>query len=144
MIQDDAGNFTGIMVLRIDTIELNKLMKNIELGESGESYLINSEGVFITESRFTIELKRNGMIQERTALELKEIDPKSGRLTKGITACLSGGEGYDATGYKDYRGILVLGTWCWIPEYEWGIIIEIDLDEAFRKSSAFWGIKQYF
>ncbi|GAB62851.1 MAG: hypothetical protein DWB56_02010 [Candidatus Jettenia sp.] len=144
MIQDNAENLAGIMVLRVDTMELNKLMKSIEIGESGESYLINSEGVFITESRFTIELKRNGMIQERTALELKGIDPKSGRLTKGITACLSGGEGYDATGYKDYRGIPVLGTWCWIPEYEWGIIIEIDLDEAFRKSSAFWGIKQYF
>jgi hypothetical protein len=38
----------------------------------------------------------------------------------------------------------VIGTWCWIPEYEWGVVVEIDLDEAFRKSSSFWGIKQYF
>ncbi|OOP57914.1 MAG: hypothetical protein AYP45_00945 [Candidatus Brocadia carolinensis] len=144
IIQEVNGSFAGMLVLRVDMMELNKLMHSIEIGESGETYLINSDGVFITESRFAIELKRNGMIKDRTALELKGINPKSGRLTKGIAECLNGGEGYDVTGYPDYRGVPVLGTWCWIPEYEWGVIVEIDLDEAFRKSSAFWGIKQYF
>jgi hypothetical protein len=143
-IIQDRGSFEGVLVLRIDASELNKLMQNVEIGESGESYLVNSEGVFITESRFIIDLKRNGMIKNRTALELKGINPKSGRLTKGIAECLYGSEGYDVTGYPDYRGIPVLGTWCWIPEYQWGMVVEIDLDEAFRKSSAFWGIKQYF
>ncbi|MDE1889085.1 MAG: cache domain-containing protein [Planctomycetota bacterium] len=144
VIQDSIGASAGVVVLRVDTMELNKLMQGMEIGESGEAYLINSEGVLITESRFVIELKRKEMIKNRTALELKGINPKSGRLTKGIAECLSGSEGYDVTGYPDYRGIPVLGTWCWIPEYEWGVIVEIDLDEAFRKSSAFWGIKQYF
>ncbi|HHT9135617.1 MAG TPA: cache domain-containing protein [Candidatus Wunengus sp. YC60] len=144
VIKDNDGAFAGVVVFRVDTTELNKLMRSMEIGESGETYLINSEGVLITESRFGIELKRKEMIKTRTALELKGINPKSGRLTKGIAECLSGTEGYDVTGYPDYRGIPVIGTWCWIPEYEWGVLVEIDLDEAFRKSSAFWGIKQYF
>ena len=144
VIKDNDGAFAGIVVFRVDTMELNKLMQSMEIGESGETYLINSDGVLITESRFVIELKRKEMIKTRTALELKGISPKSGRLTKGVSECLSGSEGYDVTGYPDYRGIPVIGTWCWIPEYEWGVIVEIDLDEAFRKSSAFWGIKQYF
>ena len=144
VIKDMEGVFAGVVVLRVDTTELNKLMRSAEIGESGENYLINSDGVLITESRFSIELKRKDMIKTRTALELKGIDPKSGRLTKGIAECLSGSEGYDVTGYPDYRGVPVIGTWCWIPEYEWGVLVEIDLDEAFRKSSAFWGIKQYF
>ncbi len=144
VIQEITGAFTGVLVFRVDTAELNNLMQGIEIGESGEAYLINSEGVLITESRFVIELKRNGMIKDRTALELKGINPKTGRLTKGVSECLSGSVGYDVTGYPDYRGVPVLGTWCWIPEYEWGVVVEIDLDEAFRKSSAFWGIKQYF
>jgi hypothetical protein len=144
VIKDNDGAFAGVVVFRVDTMELNKLMQSMEIGESGETYLINSEGFLITESRFVIELKRKEMIKTRTALELKGISPKSGRLTKGIAECLSGTEGYDVTGYPDYRGIPVIGTWCWIPEYEWGVIVEIDLDEAFRKSSAFWGIKQYF
>ncbi|MBM4066477.1 MAG: hypothetical protein FJ266_12690 [Planctomycetes bacterium] len=144
VIKDNDGAFAGVVVFRVDTMELNKLMQSMEIGESGETYLINSEGVLITESRFVIELKRKEMIKTRTALELKGISPKSGRLTKGIAECLSGTEGYDVTGYPDYRGVPVIGTWCWIPEYEWGVLVEIDLDEAFRKSSAFWGIKQYF
>lgn len=143
-IQDTAGNLAGVLVLRVDTMELNKLMQGTEVGESGETYLIDSDGMFITESRFTIELKRKEMVKNRTALELKGINPKTGRLTKGIVECLGGTEGYDDTGYLDYRGVPVLGTWCWIPEYDWGVMVEIDLDEAFRKSSAFWGIKQYF
>ena len=143
VIQDNAS-FAGVVVFRVDTMELNKLMQGMEIGESGEAYLIDSDGILITESRFGIELKRKGMIKTRTALELKGINPKTGRLTKGIAECLSGSEGYDVTGYPDYRGVPVIGTWCWIPEYEWGVIVEIDLDEAFRKSSAFWGIKQYF
>lgn len=143
-VSDDDGGFTGVLVIRLDTMELNKLMQSAEIGESGEMYLINSDGVLITESRFIIGLKRDGRIKDRTALELKGIDPQSSRLTKGIAECLNGGEGYDATGYLDYRGIPVLGTWYWIPEYEWGVITEIDLNEAFRKSSSFWGIKQYF
>ena len=144
VVKDSAGTFAGMVVLRIDIMELNKLMQSTEIGESGETYLINSEGVLLTESRFVIELKRKEMIKTRTALELKGINPKSGRLTMGIAECLSGSEGYDVTGYPDYRGVPVIGTWCWIPEYEWGVIVEIDLDEAFRKSSSFWGIKQYF
>lgn len=144
VIKDNEGAFAGVVVFRIDTLELNKLMHGIGIGESGETYLINSDGVLLTESRFVIDLKRNKMITNRTALELKGINPKTGRLTKGIYECLSGTEGYDVTGYPDYRGVPVVGTWCWIPEYEWGVIVEIDLDEAFRKSSAFWGIKQYF
>ena len=144
VVKDSDGNFAGMVVLRIDIMDLNKLMQSTEIGESGETYLINSEGVLLTESRFVIELKRKEMIKTRTALELKGINPKSGRLTMGIAECLSGSEGYEVAGYPDYRGVPVIGTWCWIPEYEWGVVVEIDLDEAFRKSSSFWGIKQYF
>jgi hypothetical protein len=96
----------------------------------------------LTESRFTDALQQ-GMIEERTALELKGINPKTGSLTKGIEACKSG-EGFSESEYYDYRGVLVLGTWDWIPEYEWGIIVEIDLEESFHKSASFMGIKQYF
>jgi hypothetical protein len=83
------------------------------------------------------------MIKERTTLELKGIVPETGELTKSIESCKNG-EGYGKAEYKDYRGVLVLGTWDWIPEYDWGIIVEIDLEESFQKSSSFWGIKQYF
>jgi hypothetical protein len=142
-VKHSTGDFAGVVILRVDLEDFNKFMHSTEIGASGEMYLVNADGFLITESRFVHWLKRKGMIGERTALELKGINPKTGSLTKGIEACKSG-EGFSELEYYDYRGVFVLGTWDWIPEYEWGIIVEIDLEESFHKSASFWGIKQYF
>jgi hypothetical protein len=142
-IERSTGDFAGVVVLRVDLEDFNKLMHSTEIGASGEMYLVNTDGFLVTESRFAHLLKREGMIEERTALELKGINPKTGSLTKAIEACKSG-EGFSESEYYDYRGVLVLGAWDWLPEYEWGIIVEIDLKESFHKSASFWGIKQYF
>jgi hypothetical protein len=142
-IHNSAEDFAGVVVLRVNLEEFNKFMLDSEIGKSGEVYLVNKDGILVTESRFAYWLKRKGMIKERTTLELKGIVPETGELTKSIESCKNG-EGYGKAEYKDYRGVLVLGTWDWIPEYDWGIIVEIDLEESFQKSSSFWGIKQYF
>lgn len=142
-IKNSSVDFAGVVVLRVNLKEFNEFMLSSEIGKSGEVYLVNKDGVLVTESRFVHWLKRKGMVKERTALELKGIVPETGKLTKSIESCKSG-EGYSKSEYMDYRGVLVLGTWDWIPEYEWGIIVEIDLEESFQKSSSFWGIKQYF
>ena len=142
-IKNSAVDFAGVVILRINMEDFNELMLSTKIGKSGEVYLVNKDGVLVTESRFVHWLKRKGMIKERTTLELKGINPETGELTKPIKACKDG-EGYCKSEYKDYRGVLVLGTWDWIPEYDWGIIVEIDLEESFQKSSSFWGIKQYY
>jgi len=142
-VKHSTGDFAGAVILRVDLEDFNKLMHSTEIGASGEMYLVNTDGFLVTESRFVHWLKRKGMIEERTTLELKGINPKTGKLTKAIESCKSG-EGFSESEYHDYRGVLVLGTWDWIPEYEWGIIVEIDLEESFHKSASFWGIKQYF
>ncbi|MCP5004609.1 MAG: hypothetical protein GY941_11830 [Planctomycetes bacterium] len=142
-VKHSNGDFAGVVTLRVDLEDFNKLMQSTEIGASGEMYLINTDGFLVTESRFVHLLKRKGMVKERTALELRGINPKTGRLTKAVEACMRG-EGFSESEYYDYRGVFVLGTWDWIPEYEWGIIVEIDLTESFYKSASFWGIKQYF
>ncbi|MDI6759376.1 MAG: HAMP domain-containing sensor histidine kinase, partial [Candidatus Brocadiaceae bacterium] len=40
--------------------------------------------------------------------------------------------GYDVEGYPDYRGVKVLGFWHWIPEYNLGLMSEIDVDEVYK------------
>lgn len=119
----------GVVCLRIDVMEINKLMRSVRLGKTGETYLINKEGYMISESKFLSSLKDFGLVKQRTTLELKLIDPFTGNFTKGVAECLKGGSGYDANGYIDYRGKTVLGFWQWLPELEWGIIAEIDKDE---------------
>ncbi|MEK7290833.1 MAG: HAMP domain-containing protein, partial [Planctomycetota bacterium] len=85
----------------------------------------------ITESRFVTHLKEMGLVKRRCALELKLINREKGELTKGVQQCVAGNNGFDAKGYKDYSGITVLGVWRWLPEFNWGVIAEIDRDEGY-------------
>jgi serine/threonine protein kinase len=44
---------------------------------------------------------------------------------------VSGQDGVDVEGYRDYRGIPVAGAWAWIPTLGIGIATEMDIDEAY-------------
>src|SRR5262249_32486732 len=34
--------------------------------------------------------------------------------------------------YRDYRGVLSIGAWKWLPEYGFGVATEVDVADAFR------------
>ncbi|WKZ18223.1 MAG: ATP-binding protein [Candidatus Jettenia sp. CY-1] len=121
----------GVVCLRVDVMEISRLMRSVRLGETGETYLINKHGYMISESKFLRDLKDFGIVHQRTTLELKVINPTTGKFTRSVEECLKGGHGYDGDGYTDYRGIQVLGFWQWIPELNWGIIAEIDVKEGY-------------
>ncbi|MCF6157478.1 MAG: HAMP domain-containing protein [wastewater metagenome] len=121
----------GVVCLRVDVMEISKLMRSVRLGETGETYLINKEGFMISESRFLKDLKDFGIVRKRTTLELKVINPKTGEFIRSVKECLKGRSGNDGDGYEDYRGIQVLGFWQWIPELNWGVIAEIDVNEGY-------------
>jgi len=129
----DRNKIMGVACLRVDVEKISELMKSIKLGESGETYLVNKQGYMITESLFTTDLRNEGLIEDGTTLEVKLINPETGRLTKSVSECLKGHTGSDGDGYLDYRGVSVIGFWQWIPELDWGVIAEIDYDEGYIK-----------
>jgi len=51
-------------------------------------------------------------------------------FTKAVTEAIAGQEGLDAHGYRGYRGVLVVGAWKWLPEFDMGLVSEIDLAEG--------------
>ncbi|MGR3177980.1 MAG: cache domain-containing protein [Candidatus Anammoxibacter sp.] len=126
-----ANSNIGVVILRLDVVEISKMMQGIKLGESGETYLINKEGFMVTESKFAKQLRNDRLINKRTSLELKVVDQSTGEFTLAAKRCLDGGSGYNGFGYKDYRDINVIGYWRWIPEYDMGLIAEIDVEEGF-------------
>ncbi|HHT9108883.1 MAG TPA: cache domain-containing protein, partial [Candidatus Wunengus sp. YC63] len=125
------GVVIGVIALRIDIDMLNDLMLSLRLGKTGETYLANKDGYMITESRLSMHLKDTGRVKKRSALELKLVNPETGELTDGVKQCVTGNSGFNAKGYKDYRGRMVLGVWRWLPEFNWGVMAEIDRDEGY-------------
>ncbi|MDN3513320.1 MAG: PAS domain S-box protein [Candidatus Brocadia sp.] len=130
-LKDRDGVVIGVVAIRVDEKTLNDLMLSLHLGKTGETYLVSKDGYMITESRFAGHLREMGLIKKRCALELKLVNPETGELTNGVKQCVAGTNGFDAKGYKDYSGLTVLGVWRWLPEFNWGVIAEIDRDEGY-------------
>ncbi len=130
-LRDRDGIVNGVIALRIDVDTLNGLMLSLRLGKTGETYLVNKDGYMITESRLSMHLKETGRVKKRSALELKLVNPETGELTDGVKQCITTNNGFNAKGYKDYRGQIVLGVWRWLPEFNWGVIAEIDKREGY-------------
>jgi hypothetical protein len=103
-------------------------MRNVLLGKTGEAYLVNKDGVMVTQSRFSDHMKSNG---ETCRGSYKVVDPDTNMLTKGVKRCITERRsGYDLEGYMDYDGLKVVGAWIWLKDLNMGLIVEIDADEA--------------
>ena len=126
--------------------DLTSIAQLGRIGASGETYLFNAEGVLITESRFNEDLVAAKLISENDSsiLNVSIRDPQV-NLTEGVSAPLlrqeqpltlmaseatMGRSGSQLTGYRDYRGVTVIGVWTWLEFLNVGITVEIDLSEA--------------
>ncbi|MBE7446550.1 MAG: hypothetical protein HS132_15455 [Planctomycetia bacterium] len=127
-IKGESHDVVGAVLLWMDTSLLNKGMRNVLLGKTGEAYLVNKDGIMVTQSRFSGHIKNNGDTC-RTCHTVT--DPDTKMLTKGVKRCIKERRsGYDLEGYRDYDGLKVVGAWSWLNDLNMGLIIEIDADEA--------------
>jgi len=130
-LKNENNDVIGIVALRIHMGTLSNMMHSQKFGKTGETYLVNKEGYMLSESRFTKHLLETGAVKKRSALELKLVNPDTGKLTYGVARCVAGEDGSDAKGYNDYGGIPVLAVWRWLPKYNWGVVTEIDRAEVY-------------
>jgi len=138
----------AVLVLLIDPEQnFTTILQRARMGESGESYAFNRQGVMISESRFDEDLKSLGLITSdgRSLLSISIRNP-GGDMTTGFRpdktydqlpltrmakAAISGHDGFDVQGYNDYRGVPVIGAWHWDEELGYGITSEMDVAEAY-------------
>lgn len=120
----DGNRVIGVLAGTITTEKLAAGLQDAQIGESGDAYLINQDHFFITPARFVEDMIQNGLVQERAELERKVESPAA-------EAVLAGETGVDE--YVDYHGDWVLGSFTpiHISGLNWGLIAELDRDEAF-------------
>ena len=130
-LKNKDDHIIGVVALRVHVGTLSNMMHSQTFGKTGETYLVSEDGYMLSEPRFTRHLIKKGIVKKRSALELKLVDPVTGKLTYGVAQCVAGKNGSDSKGYNDYAGIPVLGVWRWLPEFNWGVVTEIDRSEAY-------------
>ena len=162
-IRDENFQVIGALALRIQPEkEFTRILQLGRMGESGETYAVDRNGVMVSNSRFDHDLILAGLLPDQpnsaSILSLMVRNPE-GDMTRGyrptkrrsempltkMAASVTAGErGLDIDGYADYRGVPVVGAWAWLPEYEIGVATEIDYAEAYRPlsilSRVFWAL----
>ena len=102
----------GYLVAQID---LKKslypiLLERIGLGDTGETLIVNKDGIALNELRWHDNAPLNLKITAETAIR--------------------GAAGHSGTIIsKDYRGVLVLAAYSYIPMMKWGLVCKQDLSE---------------
>ncbi len=129
-IKNQDNRAAGAVLLWMDMSVLDDVMKNFVLGRTGQTYLVNKDGIMITKSRFSRHYMKDTDVTCKTCHAVE--DPDTNMLTKGVEACITKKRtGHNLKGYHDYGGIKVVGTWSWLKDLDMGLMVEIDTDEAF-------------
>jgi eukaryotic-like serine/threonine-protein kinase len=144
------GRAMAVFAWRILPQRMAAILNAPRLGRSGETYAFDAEGLMVTESRFSEQMEKLGLLppeaggRTTAVLQLRDpgvpldgvasvkTPPRSWPLTWAVAHAVSGRSGVNADGYRDYRGRPVVGAWQWVPEWRVGLVSELDRDEAYE------------
>ena len=151
-IRGGDGRVVAALGLRVRPERIFTQILNVaRFGAASETYAFDRSGRLLSQSRFDDDLKRIGLLADqphiRSVLNLELRDPQVD-MTTGARPVLRRGDqpltrmaaeavgekkpGVDVAGYRDYRGVPVVGAWTWLPEYGFGVATEVDRAEAYR------------
>jgi polar amino acid transport system substrate-binding protein len=146
-IHDSARGVIAALALRYDPArEFGQATHAARIGKTGESYVFDRYGRMLTPSRFNQLLEqfpqyfkfagqlRQLRISDPGGNLLLGYQPQSApaewKLTRMARDALEGKSGVDTDGYRDYRGVPVMGAWTWSDRLGVGLATEVDTEEA--------------
>lgn len=112
-VKDETGGFNGLVCGVIHIGILEKVMNQFDFGHTGETYLLNRSGQFIT-----VPLGVEG-----APLKLENTSPivdlaKAGAPSNGV--------------YANYAGERVMGQYNWVKDKEWLVVAEMKHSVIFK------------
>jgi len=166
VVNEDGDIIAALLKRILPDGRLSQITQQGSIGRSGESYLVTAEGRMITKSRFKNTLIQLGLLElnakDDKYLQLR--DPGGNMITgyrpeqaldqmtytvmaQGVISLAAEALKSDHSaiqsnleGYRDYRGVPVLGVWLWNNYLGIGVTTEIDLEEAL---SSFYTLRFY-
>lgn len=105
------GVTIGVLAARVSLENLYRTIEKIDIGKSGEVFIVNQNGYIIfheNRSRILLDNINNNFAVKEVTYE-----------KNGISE------------YVNYKGEKVLGSYYWLPLYRWGLIAEKNIDEAY-------------
>jgi hypothetical protein len=120
------------------------------MGETGESYAFDRRGMMLTATRFDPGTQDAGTDSPGPG-EHRDPQPEAARsggriaaarrtaakprsqlgLTRMAASATMGYDDFDVRGYRNYRGLEVVGAWAWLHDYGMGVATEVAVGEAF-------------
>jgi len=148
-VRGPGGFVVAIFAFQLNPdINFNPIFVRGHIGRNGKTYAFNKDALMLSKSRFDKELHQIGLItSETSSLNLKIKDPgrnlfeikdeiklPSGELplTEMARSATNGGTGSNMMGYRDFRGVPVIGVWLWDKELGFGVTSELDKKEAYQ------------
>ena len=116
-----AGEFQGLILGSVRTATLEVLLRENWLGQTGEVFLVNREGIMLTEPRHVELLIQQGLVENTARMKFK-INNNAFR-----TAPL---DQSNTAEWIDYLGNKVLGAYLDVPERGWTLIGKINEEEV--------------
>jgi PAS domain S-box-containing protein len=142
-VRDSNGNIIATFTFRLNPYgRLLSVLRQGRFGESGETYVVDSKGSFLTESRYEDQLREMGLLAGDlgSAHNVRACLPATGNepctYTYAMAQLLERKNGLSTEAYLDYRGVPVIGAWRWDEQFGFGMITEIDQAEAFASFTA--------
>lgn len=114
------GRIIGVVGGSLTLDRIDQIVQTFKEGKTGETYLVDKTGTMISESRFTNFLIQKGFAESSTKYNLNANSESVKRAIQGQSGYLE---------YKNYRGVQVWGAYQWVPEHEWGVVVEIEKEE---------------
>ena len=130
--------------------QFTRILAVAQLGDTGETYAFDENGLLLSDSRFDEELVAVGLIPDepgaRSIFTVQVRDPggdlaagfktdvplEARRFTEMAAMAVAGQDGINMDGYRNYRGVKVVGAWKWLPEYGFGVATEAQHHEVYK------------
>ena len=128
-VWDEQQEIIAVLGFRFDPDrEFSQLFIDGRLGNSFESYAVDSRGYMISSSRFTSELQQKGIVPagDSSVLNVRLQNPETNPIVQAAKFKLNG---QNLNGYTNYRGKTVVGQWISLKNSNITVVSEIQLSE---------------